>query len=50
MPEFDDVVFAGGTARARVAAEVARSGRAAAVVEAGLAGGESPYFAPGAST
>ena len=45
MPEFDVVVFGGGTAGARVADEVARSGRATAVVEAGLVGGESPYLA-----
>jgi dihydrolipoamide dehydrogenase len=45
MPQFDVVVFGGGTAGAHVASEVARSGRTAAVVEAGLVGGECPYLA-----
>jgi dihydrolipoamide dehydrogenase len=45
MPEFDVVVLGGGTAGVHVAMEVARGGRSAAVVEAGLVGGESPYLA-----
>ncbi len=45
MPQFDVVVFGGGTAGLRVATDVARAGRTAAVVEAGLVGGESPYLA-----
>ncbi|HEY3733766.1 MAG TPA: NAD(P)/FAD-dependent oxidoreductase [Streptosporangiaceae bacterium] len=45
MPQFDVVVLGGGTAGVHVATEVARGGRTAAVVEAGLVGGESPYLA-----
>ena len=45
MPQFDVVVFGGGTAGAHVATAVARAGRSAAVIEAGLVGGESPYLA-----
>lgn len=45
MPEFDVVVLGAGTAGVHVATEVARGGRSAAIVEAGLVGGESPYLA-----
>ena len=45
MGAFDVVVLGGGTAGVHVAAEVARCGKSAALVEAGLIGGESPYLA-----
>lgn len=45
MPEFDVVVLGGGTAGQWVAQEVAQAGRAVALAEPGLVGGESPYLA-----
>ena len=45
MPEFDVVVLGGGTSGVLVASDLARAGRSVAVVEAGLAGGVSPYLA-----
>ncbi len=45
MGAFDVVVLGGGTAGQHVAAEVAGGGKAVALVEAGLIGGESPYLA-----
>ena len=45
MGAFDVVVLGGGTAGVHVAAEVAGGGKAVALVEAGLIGGESPYLA-----
>jgi pyruvate/2-oxoglutarate dehydrogenase complex dihydrolipoamide dehydrogenase (E3) component len=45
MSDFDVVVLGGGTAGVHVATEVARAGRSAALLEAGLIGGESPFLA-----
>ena len=45
MAAFDVVVLGGGTAGLHVATEVAGGGKAVALVEAGLLGGESPYLA-----
>ncbi len=45
MGAFDVVVLGGGTAGVDVATEVAGGGKAVALVEAGLLGGESPYLA-----
>lgn len=45
MPDFDVVVLGGGTAGTLIAMDVSRGGRPAALVEAGLVGGESPYLA-----
>ena len=45
MGAFDVVVLGGGTAGVHVATEVASGGKAVALVEAGLIGGESPYLA-----
>lgn len=45
MPDFDVIVLGGGTAGTHVATEVAKAGRATALIEAGLVGGESPYLA-----
>ncbi len=45
MGAFDVVVLGGGTAGVHVAAEVAAGGKAVALVEVGLIGGESAYLA-----
>jgi len=45
MAAFDVVVLGGGTAGVHVATEVADGGKAVALVEAGLIGGESAYLA-----
>ncbi len=45
MGAFDVVVLGGGTAGVHVATEVAGGGKAVALVEAGLIGGESSYLA-----
>jgi pyruvate/2-oxoglutarate dehydrogenase complex dihydrolipoamide dehydrogenase (E3) component len=45
MGDFDVVVLGGGTAGVRVATATAAGGKTAALVEAGLIGGESPYLA-----
>jgi dihydrolipoamide dehydrogenase len=45
MSDFNVVVLGGGTAGVHVATAVGRTGKSAALVEAGLIGGESPYLA-----
>jgi pyruvate/2-oxoglutarate dehydrogenase complex dihydrolipoamide dehydrogenase (E3) component len=45
MGDFDVVVLGGGTAGVQVATDVAGGGKSAALIEAGLIGGESPYLA-----
>ncbi len=45
MGDFDVVVLGGGTAGVHIAIAAGRSGKSAALVEAGLIGGESPYLA-----